>query len=181
MPSWTPPEPGPRPLLHLRRHAAEVMRADGPLVLHDQGYVEGRRLHVVPAWSVALSEGLAGLAQRIARDRPDADTIVLAGTGPVLVREAALLERERVAGPRLLLARPDEEAKRAPVIGVATVEVGAMAIEEASLLLARLPWGPASGAAALALAGFWYGAPDLGADVVVVLADLEPVPPAAAA
>ncbi|MDJ0976480.1 MAG: hypothetical protein QNJ98_18620 [Planctomycetota bacterium] len=181
MSSWPPPDPGSRPLLHLRQSAPRVVRPDGPLVLHDQGYVEGRRLHVVPAWSVALSEGLDGLVQRLGLDRPECDTIVLAGTGPVLARDAVTLRRGNPDAPQVLLARHCEEAKRAPMRDADTIPVGQAAIEEAALLLSRLPWGPASGAAAVAIAGFWYGAAQMGEDVVVVLADLEPVPPAAAA
>ncbi len=185
MSQWEPTNGCERPILRFptRPRAAS---AEEPLVLQDLGYVEGHRVHVVPAWTVRADEGLETLLERLGRERPEADTVVLSAGGPVVEREAVALRRDRPSGPALVLARHrgDTFATSEPEMAmadVATVEVGAAAFEEASAFLARLAWSRASAEGALALAGFWYGTAQVGADVVIVLANLEPLPPAAAA
>ncbi len=134
------------------------------LPLRDLGYVEGRRVHVLPAWGIPVNDGISELLTRVAHDRPEVDAVVMGSLRAPRALRAAVADE-----PTLYCACP--EADDTPS-GWA-LPVGETALAEASQLLHELAWGPFSEEAALALAGFWTSKRDVGTDVVIVLARLS--------
>lgn len=149
-----PNDSSPPTLIGAAQHAA----------LRDLGYVGGRRVHLMPPWEASAGEHQSCLVARIAQARPEADLVILAY--PVSGASLPLAP----AGVRVVFAH--RAAGRAPATDPAVrIAVDEAALTDAEQLLMRLGYGPCTHASALALAGFWNSPPDLGSDIVIVLAE----------
>lgn len=132
--------------------------------LRDLGYIGGRRVHLMPPWEVSPDGSDATLLARVSEARPEADLVILALPLDVpVIRQASV-------GLRVVFAHPT--GAPVPLGGGRTcVAVDEQALTDAEQFLLRIGYGPCTGASALALAGFWNSPPDLGRDIVIVLAE----------